>query len=168
MKLQVGERYRMRNGEIVDDLEKSGDGLYSFQSIKHGFTWTEKGKFYTGNFDEKFYQTDIIEHIPKGNTMNEKNSVEVSGITITIEGIRLTFDQIEKAYAEAQRIKEENEIKAGDFVITKTDRSIQCVKRCNSEMVWFRCGNSEAWLHKDSLIKINPDQTVREIYEGMK
>lgn len=111
--------------------------------------------------------TDIIEHIPKKDTMNEKNSVEVSGITITIEGIRLTFDQIEKAYAEAQRIKEENEINVGDWVRTPLGLSRVIAL---DHIGWLK--TEDGYTRDPGKYKkiTNPAhiQALKKIYEGMK
>ena len=166
MKLQVGERYRMRNGEIVGPISVWGkDPCYRFtEEGMNGRLWNESGKRYMKTNEDP---TDIIEHIPKRNTMSEKNSVGVPGVTITIEGIRLTFDQIEKAYAEAKRIKAENEIKAGDFV--KWDAIIARVESVVSANRLDLSGNRVT--HRDGSAKItNPAhiQALREIYEGMK
>lgn len=101
--------------------------------------------------------------------MSERESVEVSGITITIEGIRLSFDQIENAHAEMLRIKAENEIKAGDWFIDNLDKAIRLCIRKSIGKVWYCCGGTENWMSESNAKKIcYPDKSVREIYEGMK
>lgn len=145
MKLQVGERYRMRNGEIVGPLSHWGkDPEYRFtEDGGKGKLWNESGKRYMKTNEDP---TDIIEHIPNKDTMSEKTiKINRSAFCTHISDetyYSVTLAEAERLGAEAQRIKAENEIKARDFVIFFD--SIRCVKAVVSERLYFEKHSSYA------------------------
>ena len=172
MKLQAGECYRLRNGEVVGPLiARDYESEYMFEDYRksNSYSWDENGRWYS---DHCISDRDIIEHIPKEKDMKEQMikgsaSVYASG-TIGHYDIYVTAAEAERLGAEAQRIKADNEVKAGGFVFWQ-DRILKVEKVKGKEL--FLCGEIESVLNVSKVLKItNPAhiQALNEIYEGMK
>ena len=168
MTLQAGEMYRMRNGEIVGPLRlKDYKSKFMFETAEktNALSWDADGEW---NEDDE-YEKDIVEHIPKEspkeNIMNEK-LITVNLADSYIKNTKVTLAEAERLGAEAKRIREENEIKEGDWFL-----AVGSIRFCTaniSEMLYDKgaCG----W-HKSLCKKItNPDhiKTLNEIYEANK
>ena len=165
MKLQVGERYRMRNGEIVGPLSYWGkDTKYRFaEDGVNGRLWNEAGKRYMKINEDP---TDIIEHIPKDKAMSEQMVIVNCRNWPSPGHVALTLDEAERAGNEAKRIKAENEIKAGDFVVyRKEGRKVLSVDR---DCLHVAHGNPICFSDCTKITNLAHIQALREIYEGMK
>jgi len=106
--------------------------------------------------------------------MNEKTTIR--GLEIEFEdavdgSVTMTFEQIQKAYEQMQRIKADNEIKAGDWFWDKTERCPRKAHDIDLVKVYYLMALSQHWVSIENATKIkNPThiQALNEIYEGMK
>jgi hypothetical protein len=171
MKLKVGECYRLRNGEVVGPLiARDYDSAFKFEDYSKikGYSWDEYGRWACPAINVR----DIVEHIPKEKDMKEQMikgtaSVYASG-TIGYYDIHVTLGEAERLGAEAQLIKAENEIKAGDWVKNKENKLIGMVEKVGRSIVY--CLENVHWGTETCTKITNPAhiQALNEIYEGMK
>ena len=174
MKLQVGERYRMRNGKIVDDLIEGIDRNYPFISRKRQYSWTEKGIRWIDSKEKRITDTDIIEHIPKEKEMKEP-MVRINRKQENFDGsdfksiIEVTLSEAIRLGEEAQRIKAESEIRPGDYFFDKQHSHISQCLYIERDRVYYKEEPIREWFWTDSCVKIiDPTKPLNEIYEGMK
>ena len=139
IKLQAGERYRMRDGRIVDDLTPTKSNslyreMYAFWSEKHQMTWTRNGKMCSGESDV-LKHTDLVEHIEKQPKENSMNTIKVPPAAVGFHfadgssEYHITLDQAIALGEQAKAMKADAEIKVGDFVMVhkhRLGRAINC------------------------------------------
>jgi hypothetical protein len=165
LKLQAGERYRMRNGEIVDDLTPYSHPTRVFYSEKH--KWYFKADGLRGYCEDG--EREIIEHIPpKEQSMSEKMiRVNASKFCTGSFEAYLTIDEAIRAGDEAKRIMEEsNKIRIGDYIIYRG--AIRIVSNIIGDEYTYADPTGVS-IHKKTKIT-NPAhiQALTEIYEANK
>jgi hypothetical protein len=172
LQLQAGESYYMRNGEVVGPIEVGGwHSAFRFTFKGAGATWNASGAQLKLGKSEK----DLVEHIPKQKEakMNDKyikvqNAKNIYYAEKTLH-LEVPISEAERLGEEAKRMREENKIKAGDFVM-RNDNIYKVVRiDVASENLlivtggYFQCVTDCTKITNPAHIK-----ALTEIYEAMK
>ncbi len=160
LRLRVGEHYLNRDGVEVAIVDSDRSGTWEYRDSE-GHGYKRNGEVLNN------YNRNLITHLPReywGKTKAEKMEPKENTMdnTITVKNATLTLDEAIALGKEAQRIKAENEIKAGDYFLFN---GFQINKSKSPDIdYWtkYELSNCKKITNPAYI------QALKEIYEGMK